>query len=178
MQSALNVYPSHVLHEAAHALAANEENENEHGEHIDLSEPRPSKILLIDDVFPEYKKGDIFLVYGEFTRPHRHVVHISKEEFRNAPVNVIQSEIARIYEKLGYADLEVFIVPEGGLKPPPYKEGSHFSICSDTDYYYSLLTPEQREQMTSPYKQREAEKLLDALENLKPIKLDVHIHVH
>ena len=164
MQTALNVYPVEVMHAAAHALAATDEKK---GEHIDLSEPRPSKTMLIDEVFPQYRKGDIFLVYGKFTTPHRHVVHMTRDEFRKAPIDIIQSEIARIYEKLGYADLEVFIVPEGGLKRAPYKEGTHFSICTATDYYYSLLTPEQREQITIPHNPREAEKLWDVLEHLE-----------
>jgi hypothetical protein len=121
---------------------------------------------LIENVFPSQRKGDIILVYGEFTEAKRHVVHMSREEFHNAPTSVIQSEIARIYESLGYADLEIFIVPEGGLKPPPYKEGTHFNICTDTDYYYSLLTSEQRKQLAAPYQELESERLWAALETL------------
>jgi hypothetical protein len=164
MQSPLNVYPIDVLHAAAQTMAS---NDLETGERIDLSEPRPSKEMLIDKVFPSSRKGDVFLVYGKFTAPKRRVVHLSRDEFSKAPLSVIQSEIARIYEKHGYADLEVYIVPEGGLKPPPYKEGTHFSICTDTDYYYSLLTREQRQQIASPKKQPEADKLWSALEELE-----------
>jgi hypothetical protein len=169
MQSPLNVYPTELLHAAAQTLAS---NDSETAERIDLSEPRPSKVLLIDNVFPSSHKGDVFIVYGNFTAPKRRVIHMSRDEFSKSPLNIIQSEIARIYEKHGYADLEIFIVPEGGLTPPPYKEGTHFSICTDTDYYYSLLTPEQRKAIASPRKQREAEKLLDVLETLETSRPD------